>query len=473
LDKKKRWFSWQSKKGFSREIQELLQKIEVKPRDARLHQRLAELYLEKGHHDRAVSAFIKAAECHSEAGFHLRAIALYRRILRMNDDSTEIRQRLAELYLLNGLLGDALIQYRRIFQRFRQQGQKNRILKTLQRMAQTASDNLEVRIKTIEMMKSEGFPSRAFEEFVRLYLEKRKELSQPILAHWEEQIKALHGLLKVKLEKKGDQRALKDLDQRLELLRSPQAEGAAAGEGEDGGAEEDVVELRDEEEILVDSAEMQADTEASVPQLLREAEIYAAQGLFDEAESLYREILDLDPQHSEASKGVESVRRQRRQMIVPQDPSGVFQKLNLLEERETAGKDEDESAKQSTYAKGQEDARVHLELALAYKELGLIDECIDELLVAAEDPALEFTSYRELSSCHAKKGNLEQAIELLQKAIETTEASPVEILEARYQLAQLLEQQGQKKEALQMYQEIEESDQSYRDVQERVKSLSQ
>ncbi len=98
MDKKKRWFPWRPKKQEDQEIEALRGRIAERPDDPRLHQRLAELLLEKGRRPEAMEAFVKAAECHAEAGFHLRAIAIYRRVLRM-EESPEILLKLAELYL--------------------------------------------------------------------------------------------------------------------------------------------------------------------------------------------------------------------------------------------------------------------------------------------------------------------------------------------------------------------------------------
>ena len=186
--KKKRWLPWSSKRGVDREFQGLLNRIEQNPDDPRLHQRLAEFYLERGNQRKAVEEFAKAAECHCEAGFYLRAIALYRRILRMQGESTKVLLKLGELYVLNGLLGDALVHFRKVIQQYRKNGKTPGIPAVLRRMVEVNPENLEVRAKHIELLKSEGFHREALDELILLHTENKEKGAPDFIQGLQDQI---------------------------------------------------------------------------------------------------------------------------------------------------------------------------------------------------------------------------------------------------------------------------------------------
>ena len=116
---------------------------------------------------------------------------------------------------------------------------------------------------------------------------------------------------------------------------------------------------------------------------------------------------------------------------------------------------------------------IRLELAVVYREMGLIDECIDELRLAMKDPSLAFASRRELGLCYKQKGDMEQATRHLQEAIRNSGASSIEELhDAMYDLAQIMEEIGSLDQALTLYQEISEKNASYRDIRKKIQSLS-
>jgi tetratricopeptide (TPR) repeat protein len=221
--------------------------------------------------------------------------------------------------------------------------------------------------------------------------------------------------------------------------------------------------------VPVDStAEETEEKEIGVLAKLREARIYAEQGLFDEAEALYHEILDLDPRHNEALKGLEEVRKRREEMIVPTDPASVFQRLNLLEERTRV--EEGASASSSGTMR---DGRSHYELATAYRELGLLDECIEELLLATQDPNTALEANKELISCYLAKDDLDRAIIHLREVFKSTRVPKEELAKTIYPLAQALEKRGQKEKALALYKKIEQYCPAYQDVRQRIEILRQ
>jgi tetratricopeptide (TPR) repeat protein len=499
-NKKRRWLPWPPKKGADQEIQEVQKRIAEKLDDPRLHQRLAELYLEKGRKDQAIGEFIKAAECHSEAGFYLRAIALYRRILRMEEDSADILVRLAELYLVNGLLGDALVQYRKVIQQYRKKGKTGEILGLLRRMAEVDPENIEVRTKYAELLRSEGFPSQALDELIRLHGEQRERNRTESLRALESQIRVLYGELRAQLDQLGRIRDLESLEAKVQaVLAEPPPAGPSEVAEEIEPAEERVSEpevalpaampepeepetqvgMEAPEELAVqtemdgkkgppEESEAVPDQESAVQ--MEEALLYAEQGLFEEAEQILSSILGSRPDDEEALREIARVRRERQMTV---ETGGDYRRLNQMEEKQQIRAREAPERRESAATAPSQDARARYELALAYRDLGLVDECIVEFQVALEEASLAFECHRALAGCYQEKGDLERAIEHLRKALRCPGVRKEQFLEAGYELAQTLEKNGMVQQALTVYRKIGETDSAFRDIQERVKSLSQ
>lgn len=478
MDKKKRWFPWRPKKQEDQEIEALRGRIAERPDDPRLHQRLAELLLEKGRRPEAMEAFVKAAECHAEAGFHLRAIAIYRRVLRM-EESPEILLKLAELYLSNGLLGDALVQYRKVIQLYKSKGKSHEILGALRRMGEVAPGSLEVRLKYVELLRNEGFLNQAFDELVRLSQEHREGSGGALWNHVEQQLQEVAQELEELLLSQGRQRELASLRERIQELTATEDSAVVTPSITEKVSKEQIqeeeIEILEIQEELEDGLEEgpQAAPGESVPSLeeisirLEEARIYEEQGLLEEAEEIYSELLNLDPKCLEAKEGLDRIEQERARLGHPQSGGD----LKKLEEVEAQQRKLAEAGPQG--GTGFQDAKAHYELGLSFRELGLIDEAISELKTSSSHPRMAFAAYRELGVCFRAKGELTEAVKYLRKAIQCKGVSKPQLLEAGYELARTLEQQGRGEEALILYKKIQEQEQGFRDIEERVKILSQ
>src|SRR5439155_17941569 len=95
-----------SKGQFDKAVREYQRILEVDPDDVRVLQKLAELYQKMNRKAEAADCFEKVAKTYSAQGFYLKAVALYKQVLKVID-RVEVNVRLAELYQQLGLVGDA------------------------------------------------------------------------------------------------------------------------------------------------------------------------------------------------------------------------------------------------------------------------------------------------------------------------------------------------------------------------------
>src|ERR1700704_7108376 len=95
-----------SKGAFDKAVKEYQRVLEFDPDDVRVLQKLAELYQKMNRKAEAADCFEKVAKTYSAQGFYLKAVALYKQVLKVID-RVEVSVRLAELYQQLGLVGDA------------------------------------------------------------------------------------------------------------------------------------------------------------------------------------------------------------------------------------------------------------------------------------------------------------------------------------------------------------------------------
>jgi len=91
----------------SQAIDEYLKILKENPKDWNLIIQIGDLMLKVNRTDEAIESFQRVADYYYEDGFFLKAIAIYKRINKLNPGLTEICIRLADLYLKQGLTMDA------------------------------------------------------------------------------------------------------------------------------------------------------------------------------------------------------------------------------------------------------------------------------------------------------------------------------------------------------------------------------
>ena len=89
------------------EPREYLRLIERTPNDKRLHLKLADSYLKMGKNEEAIGEYLKVADLYAREEFSFPAISLYKKVLSINPKFTEAFEKMAKLYLKEGLVGSA------------------------------------------------------------------------------------------------------------------------------------------------------------------------------------------------------------------------------------------------------------------------------------------------------------------------------------------------------------------------------
>ena len=124
--------------------------VEHDPADFTALNMLGDLHVRAGNKDEATTAFTRIAEHYREQGFALKAIAMYKKIDRLQPGSVEIANKLAALYEIQGLLVDARTQYLVVADALVRAGQSPKALEVLRKVADLDQNNVEIRLRLAE-----------------------------------------------------------------------------------------------------------------------------------------------------------------------------------------------------------------------------------------------------------------------------------------------------------------------------------
>ncbi|MBI4445537.1 MAG: tetratricopeptide repeat protein [Acidobacteria bacterium] len=260
-----------------------------------------------------------------------------------------------------------------------------------------------------------------------------------------------------------------------------------------------------ETELVEDDEEAPTPTNSAVPadipligsleEALEEADFYLKLGFRDEARKLLEQLLRLHG-HDErvlrrAEKAMLSVpglevrgEPASGQDVVKEITDDFDSELDSALEGLFTGAEEyqaDEVLRYDVAAKTDQPAhsspRLHYELGLAYKEMGLNSDALQEFLKAVE--GMEDSEYQPqkllccslLANTFLNLGNYDEAIRWAQAGLQIPERREFEWKALQYDLCLALEGKGDSKKALRGYREILKKDPSYRDVSRRISQL--
>lgn len=121
---------------------------------------------------------------------------------------------------------------------------------------------------------------------------------------------------------------------------------------------------------------------------------------------------------------------------------------------------------------GTKDFETRYHLGLAFLEQNLIDEAVEELVLASEDPGRALECYSIIGKAYRKKKDFEEAEKWLKECLKIVTQGSEEFFALQYELASLYEEKGDREKARSLYDQIRHWNAAYRDVGEKLKSLA-
>src|SRR5512142_2932655 len=163
------------------------------PKEVRSLLKIAELFQKKGDEKSAAHAFEKVAETYAEQGFFLKAVAVYKQVVKIDPEDVRVNERLAGLYQQLGLMSDAMSQLQFMATAYEKAGDGAKLIEVLRRMVDLDPDNIASSIKLGELYARSGQPQPALECFRRAaeYLRKHSRADEYLKV--AERIAAISG----------------------------------------------------------------------------------------------------------------------------------------------------------------------------------------------------------------------------------------------------------------------------------------
>ena len=156
-----------AKGAFDKAIREYQKVLDLDPRDVRVLQKMGELYQKKGDNPQAASFFTRVAEVYAQDGFFLKAVALYKQVLKLNPDLVEVNVKLAELHQHLGLMTEAMAFFQVVVAHHERKGDTRATFATLKKMVDLDPENVSSRLKLAELYAREQMGGEALTEFKR------------------------------------------------------------------------------------------------------------------------------------------------------------------------------------------------------------------------------------------------------------------------------------------------------------------
>lgn len=139
--------------------------VEKDPQDVTMRTRLAELYVKLNKKDDAIKVYGDVAKIYSQKGFYLKAIAVYKQILKLDETITDVHFKLAELYGKHRLIADAMAEYSFLVSFFEKKNKSDDVLDILKKMLEMDPNNIGTRLKLADIWRKKGFKKEAYEEY--------------------------------------------------------------------------------------------------------------------------------------------------------------------------------------------------------------------------------------------------------------------------------------------------------------------
>lgn len=144
------------------------------PRDVNTINRIGDLYVRLRKNKEAIRQFMRIADFYAGDGFHLKAIAMYKKITKLDPAHAEANERLADLYAKQGLVIEARTQFLSLAEQYLKAGQKPKAIQLFQKIQAMEPDNLKVRVILADLLGKEGDSGKAVDGFVSAAEDLRK-----------------------------------------------------------------------------------------------------------------------------------------------------------------------------------------------------------------------------------------------------------------------------------------------------------
>jgi pilus assembly protein FimV len=226
---------------------------------------------------------------------------------------------------------------------------------------------------------------------------------------------------------------------------------------------------------------------------LEQVTFFIEQSLTDEAHALLRDLEVRFPRHPRLAEKLREVQSLEPQMGDLEPQSLDVQVVSVVSDRSALKSTHIEAPVPSAHAMSKSVGKTvttpvapsasaaepgeaanfltYADLAVAYKEMGLLDAAIGELKLLAQDPTREVFALTNIGECFEEKGSLTEAVIRYKRALNCAQVTPEESLLLYFLLGGAFEKLGDVGEALYFFEKVAKRDPKFRDVVPKIAEL--
>jgi tetratricopeptide (TPR) repeat protein len=146
-------------------IREYRKLLEENPNDINTLNRVGDLYARIQRIDEAVDFFNQIAEQYAGEGFFVKAIAIYKKIIKLDPTRLDVYENLAELYHRQGLVTEARTQYQVLADYYQKHENATSTIAIYQKMAELEPNNPTYHVKLAELYQQQQLIEKAMGEY--------------------------------------------------------------------------------------------------------------------------------------------------------------------------------------------------------------------------------------------------------------------------------------------------------------------
>jgi len=149
-------------------IKEYERLLDDNPSDVNTLNRIGDLWVRINRNDEAVKVFGRIADHYSKDGFFLKAIAIYKKINKLDPSKLDIYAKLADLYGKQGLAMEAKSQYQVLADYYLKHGDPGNALAIYRKISELDPNSINVHVKLADLYSQNNQTKEALKEYDRV-----------------------------------------------------------------------------------------------------------------------------------------------------------------------------------------------------------------------------------------------------------------------------------------------------------------
>ncbi|HSP17578.1 MAG TPA: tetratricopeptide repeat protein [Thermoanaerobaculia bacterium] len=149
-------------------IKEYERLLDDNPSDVNTLNRIGDLWVRINRNDEAVKTFGRIADHYARDGFFLKAIAIYKKINKLDPSKLDVYAKLADLYAKQGLAMEAKSQYQVLADYYIKHGDSGNALAIYRKISELDPQSINVHVKLADLHSQIGQTAEALKEYDRV-----------------------------------------------------------------------------------------------------------------------------------------------------------------------------------------------------------------------------------------------------------------------------------------------------------------